>query len=559
MKTNKTSKTANGNSAPGLEKPAVSGPSQQSVRAIWALTGLAVLIAVYARLRLSGMALERDEGEYAYMGQLLLKGIPAYQDAYNMKLPGTNYMYAFLMALFGQTKTGIHVGLLLVNLATVAMLYFIGKKLASPPVGAIAAGSYALLSVLPGTFGFSAHATHFVVFFGLAGFLMLLEAFSRPRTWVGVAGAGIFFGLAFLMKQHALFWMLFGALLVGHLARKQHIGSKRTGACLLLYGACALLPYAWTVAAALASGNFERFWYWTVKYAGAYSGINTASQAIDLFVLNFNLVRRGAGLFWLLATLALGFLLSSRKALPNRWPVVLFACCSLLSIAPGFYFRNHYFILLLPAVSLLAALALDALWMRLTRAGIPFLRGVPTVLFAFMLFNGVVLHTGFLFRDPVETVCTNAFGRGNPFMESEEIARFIRENSNPDDRIAVIGSEPQIYFYSQRKSGTGLMYMYPLVENQSYSRQMQQQMIAEIEHSKPRFLLYVNSFYSWMAVPDANIPVIDWYERYCAGQYTPVGIADIQAPGRTVYLWNEQAQGYKPKGKYNISIYERKN
>lgn len=33
--------------------------------------------------------LERDEGEYAYAGQLMLQGIPPYQLAYNMKLPGT--------------------------------------------------------------------------------------------------------------------------------------------------------------------------------------------------------------------------------------------------------------------------------------------------------------------------------------------------------------------------------------------------------------------------------------------------------------------------------------
>lgn len=31
------------------------------------------------RLRLLDMPLERDEGEYAYAGQLLLQGIPPYQ------------------------------------------------------------------------------------------------------------------------------------------------------------------------------------------------------------------------------------------------------------------------------------------------------------------------------------------------------------------------------------------------------------------------------------------------------------------------------------------------
>jgi hypothetical protein len=38
--------------------------------------------------------LERDEGEYAYAGQLMLQGIPPYQLAYTMKLPGPFAAYA---------------------------------------------------------------------------------------------------------------------------------------------------------------------------------------------------------------------------------------------------------------------------------------------------------------------------------------------------------------------------------------------------------------------------------------------------------------------------------
>ena len=37
-----------------------------------------------------------------------------------------------------------------------------------------------------------------------------------------------------------------------------------------------------------------------------------------------------------------------------------------------------------------------------------------------------------------------------------KIADFIRANSDPSERIAVIGSEPQIYFYSRRLAATGL-------------------------------------------------------------------------------------------------------
>ena len=46
------------------------------------------LMAV-VRLRLLNFSLERDEGEYAYAGQLMLQGIPPYELAYNMKFPGT--------------------------------------------------------------------------------------------------------------------------------------------------------------------------------------------------------------------------------------------------------------------------------------------------------------------------------------------------------------------------------------------------------------------------------------------------------------------------------------
>ena len=46
------------------------------------------LVAV-GRLQLLNFPLERDEGEYAYAGQLILQGIPPYELAYNMKFPGT--------------------------------------------------------------------------------------------------------------------------------------------------------------------------------------------------------------------------------------------------------------------------------------------------------------------------------------------------------------------------------------------------------------------------------------------------------------------------------------
>src|SRR5450759_1239866 len=57
------------------------------------LAAIALLVAAVSiiRWRFVEMPLERDEGEYAYFGHLILNGITPYKEAYNMKLPGIYY------------------------------------------------------------------------------------------------------------------------------------------------------------------------------------------------------------------------------------------------------------------------------------------------------------------------------------------------------------------------------------------------------------------------------------------------------------------------------------
>src|SRR5271168_4119259 len=91
---------------------------------------LLLLGAVCAiRLPLLDRPLDRDEGEYAYAGQLMLAGIPPYKLAYNMKLPGTYAAYAAVFAVFGESAQAVHFGLLLANLATIILIALIGKRL----------------------------------------------------------------------------------------------------------------------------------------------------------------------------------------------------------------------------------------------------------------------------------------------------------------------------------------------------------------------------------------------------------------------------------------------
>src|SRR5476651_71267 len=100
-------------------QPATNTVAARIPRWPWLVVLLVLLCVGFVRVRLLEMPLERDEGEYAYAGQLLLQGIPPYELAYNMKLPGTYYAYALGMAVFGETSAGVHLTLLVANALTI--------------------------------------------------------------------------------------------------------------------------------------------------------------------------------------------------------------------------------------------------------------------------------------------------------------------------------------------------------------------------------------------------------------------------------------------------------
>ena len=162
-----------------------------------------------------------------------------------------------------------------------------------------------------------------------------------------------------------------------------------------------------------------------------------------------------------------------------------------------------------------------------------------------------------LFELSPEDVCRKVYSV-NPFPESLQIAKFIRDNSRPDAPIAVIGSEPQICFYSGRRSATKYIYTYPLMEPQPHARQMQEEMIVQVETANPQFVVFVNVSMSWLARPDSVKKIFEWFDSYLFVRYEVVGIADILVNGPTIWRWNNQATNYKPVSRASVIVLKRK-
>lgn len=511
-----------------------------------------MVIAFFAaiRWRLRNMPLERDEGEYAYSGQLMLEGVPPYKFAYNMKLPGTYAAYAVIMVLFGQSPSGIRIGLLLVNAATTFLVFQLGRRLHSPMTGVIAGCAYALLSTRSTVLGMQGHATHFVVFAALLGILILLRAIEVQRPSL-IFISGLALGIAFMMKQHGIFFTMFAGLYWLWKERRTSVRNLLLGAGLLAAGAA--LPFAITCAVLYHLGVFSEFWFWTFSYGRAYASETSAAQGWQMI--------RAVGpwmirpyVIWGIAAFGILTPIWDKKVRTQSAFLVGLLVFSILSVLPGLYFRPHYFILLLPAVSLWTGIAITSAEQHLLQRTSPrWLAALPIVLFALAFVLSVRGQRKFFFNWNPQAALQDSHGCGDGCAEEVSVADYLRANSSPQDQVAVLGSEPAIYFYSQRHSATGYIYMYALTEKQKYAEQMREQMIAEVEQARPRFVVYVDNSYSWWNLGSTKEtaylqPLQQWISR----QYELE--SEIPISGDAEHLWGDHAAFYIFRRKYSPAL-----
>jgi len=100
------------------------------------------------------------------------------------------------------------------------------------------------------------------------------------------------------------------------------------------------------------------------------------------------------------------------------------------------------------------------------------------------------------------------------FSDAKSAAAFIQSETAPTARIAIIGSEPEIPFYAHRRSATGHVYLYPLMDQRDFADRMQQDMIKDIERARPEFVLYVDEPYSWRTLPQSSKRLLQWWSTW---------------------------------------------
>jgi hypothetical protein len=390
--------------------------------------------------------------------------------------------------------------------------------------------------------GFEAHATNFVVLPALLAILCLLHGLRSHKRWLFLA-CGFLGGIAFLMKQHGVFFALFcfAYLIRAEWREKRNASDLSIDALFLALGF--LLPYAITCLLLYQAGVFKQFWLWTVDYAGEYSkmGLRRGARA---FLENFGAILRANAMIWTIAFVGLTAWAWNRRARQHLYFTATFLLFSLLALCPGAYFRPHYFILLLPAAALLTGLAVTSAAEALAEDGNQRFALIPVIVFLAAFGWSVLRQRTFYFSlDP--SAAMNVTYGSNPFVAAMQTADYIRQSTSEKARIAVLGSEPEIYFYARRQSATGYLYMYSLIVRQKYTERMQKELIDEVETNRPEYLVYVDVADSWGEGRDSAPQAAEflaWVRQYAHEHYVVDGVAQFDEPN--VYLKGESARSY---------------
>jgi hypothetical protein len=356
------------------------------------------------------------------------------------------------------------------------------------------------------------------------------------------------------MKQPAVFFVLFGALylLFNDLRRKG--GWKRIVLRNLTFDLGAIVPFGIACLFLWHAGVFDKFWFWTISYAAQYGSLIPVSAAPKIFARTCMPVMHSGWLLWMLA--GLGLVAGKARTRSATLFLLGLLVSSFLAFSAGFYFRQHYYIFILPAVSLFSGIAVSISCELAERRG-SLVRLALFVLFCVALSQPVLAATKFYFEvSPVEA--SRIVYRENPFPESVRIAEYLRDHTDVGDTIAVLGSEPQIYFYSKRHSATGYIYTYELMEPQSYARQMQEEMIRQIESARPKYVILVGVPTSWLRHPESESLILTWVDQYIKTYYGVVGLVNIVSSDRTDYYFEQMPESLPPLGAY-VLIYQRKS
>jgi hypothetical protein len=530
-----------------VEQPAAPPiPSTYSTTPFTWIGIVLLVIALIARLRLLDIPFERDEGVFAYIGRAIWGSGHLYTDLYDNKLPGLYLAYGLFAHVFGVQPTGIHLGALLWQLATLTVFFLWLREILGRDRALASTGLFALYAASGEVLGFAAHATQLCALPAFAGLWALWRGTQQGRTpqavWIILAGLGA--GLAIWIKQQALFYAVFGGLYLiwWFFGRGKTESVGRAIGLGFLYALGVILPVGLSAAWFASQGHWDNFWFWTVAIS---TGENFKTQAPGAgFFFNFYFPKVIAHWWWVWFSAVFGLMLMLRqKQGPDQRALAWLLPLSLWGVSMGGAFYPHYFVLSLPWLAVCAVVWLENLVHKYGTSG--------WLTVALVIAWPVLAHRGYWFSENHRTILRRAYDN-NPFQEMAAIGAELKKRSAPTDSIAVIGSEPELFLYADRPSALSHLFFQGVVQPHARRMQFQKQTREELWGRRPRFVVLPGAQYEHLK----DDPLVQEIVARLQKEYHTICVVDI-AEEQSKIIWDPPPEQAVPQTLFWVIVMER--
>ncbi|MEI6021768.1 MAG: glycosyltransferase family 39 protein, partial [Bacteroidota bacterium] len=329
----------------------------QEEKVAYGILACLILLVILIRSKFYNIPFERDEGAYSYYGKLLLEGKIPYKDFYEQKFPGIFYFFATIVAIFGDTVKGMHMGFMYVNIITMIFLFMASKRLFSPLAGVITATTFAIVSMCPNLSGYTVQGEHAVAFFVSIGIFLYSYTLSHPG-WKTYLAMGLAMGCAFMTKTSGMFLVLWGGFVI--ISDFTFSGKKKPIKELIIhasiYSLGVFIVIGFTFMLIMLKGSFNEMLFWTYEIPKKYVNKIPWTDGKKYFEYMYNSITSEYKFFWYHALFALAAFLLKNITWRQKFFALTLIFFSGITIVPGYYFYGHYWIQILPGLSILAGM-----------------------------------------------------------------------------------------------------------------------------------------------------------------------------------------------------------
>ncbi len=516
------------------------------------LLAIGCIIVFQTRLRLLAIPMERDEAGFAYIGHWLLHGKNLYTDMVDNKLPGLYVLYGLFTSIFGYNSTGVHIGLLISNIASGICFYYLLKNLYNRFIAAVATAFLVMLLVNQNVLGFAAHATQLLLPFALGGFLFFWKGIRTGNKLLFFV-AGLLLGFAFIIKQQSV---VFGLLAAGLWWPLRLVWNKSESGRLpivewLSLGLGGCLPIAAIIGYFSINGRLGDLYFWSVKQPAGMSGtfINTSGELIQHFV---PMVTNHVVALWLLAGMGLVVVFLSGFQKSVAWFGSLLGILGLGSVIIGAAFYQHYFILALPGVALLAAITFYWISIKINKVGL----AISLAGAAILLLRPIGIDHEYFFSPDYNKIHQQAYNK-NMFPELEKIGKELSRRVPEGSRIGILGSEPEVLVAADRESCTKHLFMYPLLSDPVLSPPLQEGFVHQLEECRPDYIVWNSGAGSWTTGYD-KLDMFKQIYEWIQQNYVPVGLAEFRPYKPGEIAWDKDLRTFQSLNDEKIFVFKIK-